>query len=124
MNIPEKYESRQAEITGLFLEILNRYMDDFIAGRMEEMVSLKQIAAELFLHPIHVTNVIKLHTGNHPCHYYEIRILEEARKLLADPELTITEVAHKLTYDKSQFTKFFRKYQGMTPSAYRSTLAK
>ncbi|RFM31635.1 helix-turn-helix domain-containing protein [Chitinophaga silvisoli] len=124
MNIPEKYESRQAEITGLFLEILNRYMDDFIAGRMEEMVSLKQIAAELFLHPIHVTNVIKLHTGYHPCHYYEIRILEEARKLLADPELTITEVAHKLTYDKSQFTKFFRKYQGMTPSAYRSTLAK
>lgn len=97
-------------------------MDEFAAGRAEEMVSLKQIAAELFLHPVHVTNVIKLHTGNHPCYYYEIRILEEARKLLSDPDLTITDVAHKLTYDKSNFTKFFKKYQGMTPSEYRGMI--
>lgn len=97
-------------------------MNDFIAGRADQMVSLKQIAAELFLHPIHVTNVIKLHTGYHPCYYYEIRILEEAKKLLEDPQLTITDVAHRLTYDKSNFTKFFKKYQGMTPSEYRSKI--
>lgn len=119
MKIPKRYVNRQAEITESFLNLLNKHMDNFMIGRADQMVSLKQIVGELYLHPVHVTNVIKLHTGNSPCYFYEIRILEEAKKLLADPQLTITNVAHKLTYDKSNFTKFFKQFQGTTPSEYR-----
>lgn len=122
MTIPKKYKNRQAEITGQFMDLLDQYMDDFIAGRMDEMPSLKQISSGLFLHPVHVTNVIKLHTGHHPCYYFEVRILEEAKKLLGDPQLTITAIAHRLTYDKSNFTKFFKQYEGMTPSEYRKVM--
>ena len=121
--VPLKYLNRQDEITVLFLKEMNKHLDDFMAGRVEEMFHLKDIARMMFLHPVHVSNVVKLHTGHHPCYFYELRILEEAKMLLADLNLTIGAVASKLSYDKSNFTKFFKQYAGMTPTAYRATLA-
>jgi AraC-like DNA-binding protein len=123
MNIPQKHANRQEEITDLFLQVMNKHLDDLVAGRSEKLISLKEIASEMCLHPVHVTNVVKLHTGHHPCHFYELRILEEAKKLLANSALTITEIAYRLTYDKSNFTKFFKHYQGVTPSEYRRSLS-
>jgi AraC-like DNA-binding protein len=123
MKIPQKYMNRQAEITASFLQEMNKHLDDFMAGRVEEMFHLKDLAAIICLHPVHVSNVIKLYTGFHPCHFYELRILEEAKKLLSDPALSISDVAERLTYDKSNFTKFFKEYAGTTPTAYRKQLA-
>ncbi len=57
-------------------------MDDFMAGRIEKMHDLKQIAAIIGLHPVHLNKVIKLETGYHACYFYEQRILVEAKKLL------------------------------------------
>ncbi|WP_343672080.1 helix-turn-helix transcriptional regulator [Chitinophaga sp.] len=117
--IPLKYITRQAEITAKFMEAMNTHMDAFMAGETEHMLSLKEIAAIMCLHPVHVTNVIKLHTGHHPCYFYEHRILAEARALLKNPHLSITDIAIRLTYDTSNFTKFFKQYEGITPSAFR-----
>lgn len=122
MNIPQKYITRQAEITESFLREMNKHIDDFMAGRVEEMFHLKDIASIMCLHPVHVSNVIKLHTGLHPCYFYEQRIIKEAKKLLANSDLSITEVAGRLTYDKSNFTKFFKHYEGITPTEYRKSL--
>lgn len=119
MAVPKKHIGRQQEITDLFLEIMNRHMDDFMAGKVDELLHLQDFAAKMFLHPIHVSNVIKAHTGHHPCYYYEMRILEEAKKLLQDENLSINDVAIRLTYDKSNFTKWFKKFQGVTPTEFR-----
>ncbi len=123
MKIPTKYLSRQDEITQSFLHEMNKHMDDFMAGRVQEMVHLKDIADAMCLHPVHVSNVVKLNTGFHPCHFYELRILLEAKKMLSDPDLSISEVASRLTYDNSNFTKFFKLYSGMTPTEYRKKLS-
>lgn len=122
MKIPHKHLSRQTEITDLFLRTMNQHMDDFMVGRVQEMHPLKVIASAMCLHPVHVSNVIKLRTGWHPCHFYELRIVREAQQLLADATLSITEVAHRLTYDTSNFTKFFKAYAGSTPTEYRKKL--
>ena len=121
--IPQNYLSRQAEITQLFLLVMNQHMDDFMAGRAQEMVHIRELASRMCLHPVHVSNVIKLHTGFHPCHFYELRIVQEARNLLADSSLAVGEVASRLTYDTSNFTKFFKTYAGLTPTEYRKTLS-
>lgn len=123
MKIPQKYIGRQAEITESFIRELNNHMDDFMAGRVEEMLHIKDIAGIMFLHPVHVSNIVKLYTGHHPCFFFEERILAEAKALLADQALSISDVASRLTYDTSNFTKFFKEYEGMTPSAYRKKLA-
>lgn len=93
-----------------------------MAGRVEEMFHIKDIAGIMCLHPVHVSNVIKLYTGFHPCHFYELRIVWEAKALLSDPALSIGDVARQLTYDTSNFTKFFKEYEDMTPTEYRKKL--
>jgi AraC-like DNA-binding protein len=122
MKIPQKYLSRQAEITLLFQQVMNSHLDDFMAGRVEAMFHIKDIAGIMCLHPVHVSNVIKLHTGFHPCHFYELRIVQEAKNLLSNPALTIADVADRLTYDASNFTKFFKAFEGITPTQFRKQI--
>lgn len=43
--IPDNYISRKAEILALFIQVLESHMDDFMAGRIEKMHDLKQIAS-------------------------------------------------------------------------------
>lgn len=122
MPIPPQYLSRQAEISASFLRVMHQRMDDFMAGRLEEMGHIRDIASVLCLHPTHVSAIVKAHTGHHPCYFFELRILEEAKTLLADPAASVSSVAGRLTYDASNFAKFFKLYQGVTPSQYRRQL--
>jgi AraC family transcriptional regulator of adaptative response / methylphosphotriester-DNA alkyltransferase methyltransferase len=117
--LPQDYVSRQAEILTQFQQVVERHLDDFLAGRVEKMYELHEIAAVLCLHPGHLSKLIKLATGHHACHFYQQKIVLEAKKLLTSSELPIGEIAHKLDYDVSNFTKFFKRFTGLTPSAYR-----
>lgn len=120
--VPDVYISRKVEIVSQFKEVLESHMNDFMEGRIDKMYELKEIADIMSLHPVHLSKVIKLETGNHACYYYEQRILLEAKKLLADTTLPIGMIAHKLDYDVSNFTKFFKRFMGITPSLYRKSI--
>lgn len=110
---------RSEEIFKDYLRILDQHLEDVLDGSAEEMMELREIAARLFIHPTHLSNVIKDLTGKHPCFFYEHKILDIAKKLLQDPDNSINEVARKLTYDPSNFTKWFKTYAGISPSQYR-----
>lgn len=50
------------------------------------------------------------------------RILLEAKRLLINLDLTIAEISYQLNFnDNSYFTKFFKKYTGITPDEFRKT---
>ncbi|GAB3636220.1 hypothetical protein GCM10027422_18100 [Hymenobacter arcticus] len=119
---PKGAITRGAEIVAQFKQVLDGHLDDFLAGRTEKMYELKEIAAILCVHPGHLSKVLKLETGHHACHFYEERILLEAKKLLATTTLPIGEIARKLDYDVSNFTKFFKRFAGLTPSSYRKSI--
>ncbi|TDQ11736.1 helix-turn-helix domain-containing protein [Pedobacter metabolipauper] len=121
--IPTEYVSRKAEILARFKQVLEDHLDDFMAGRIEKMHEIKEIANIMGLHPVHLSKVIKLETGHHACYFYEQRILLEAKKLLADTTLPIGMIAHRLDYDVSNFTKFFKRFTGITPSSFRKSIA-
>lgn len=87
------------------------------------MYHIRDFAALMFIHPVHLSNTIKLHTGYAPCYFFENRVMEEARKMLQDPGLSIASIAGKLTFDNSNFTKFFKRFEGVTPSQYRQQLS-
>lgn len=121
--LPELPTSRKAEIVAQFKQILDSHLNDFMAGRVDKMYELKEIADIICLHPVHLSKVIKEETGHHACYFYEQRILLEAKKLLADTTLPIKTIAHKLDYDDSNFTKFFKRFAGLTPSLYRKSIS-
>jgi AraC-like DNA-binding protein len=49
-------------------------------------------------------------------------VIVEAKSLLRDPSLTIAQVADMLYFsDQFFFSKFFKRYTGITPSDYRKS---
>ena len=120
--LPKKILSRQAEITQTFFNEVEKHLIDIMEGKADKMYHIKDFAAILFIHPVHLSNTIKLTTGYSPCHFFEEKLMNEARRLLREGRLSIAEIADRLTFDTSNFTKFFKRFEGMTPSAYRQRL--
>jgi AraC-like DNA-binding protein len=117
--IPKKIRSRQYEITEQFLDELEIHLNDLLAGRATEMFEIRDFADKLHIHPRHLTNTVKLTTGKSPCDFFEEKIMNIAKKMLVESESSISEIAFDLTFDPSNFTKFFKRFAGITPKQYR-----
>jgi AraC family transcriptional regulator of adaptative response / methylphosphotriester-DNA alkyltransferase methyltransferase len=122
MKLPKKILSRQQEITADFLAEVDKHLADILSGKTGKMYHIKDFAALLTIHPVHLSNTIKMTTGHSPCYFYEEKLMDEARRRLQEGKLTIAEIADRLTFDTSNFTKFFKRSEGVTPSAYRQRL--
>lgn len=114
--------SRNEEIFQTYLTLIDEHLKDIVEGRTDTMFELRDLARRLFIHPTHLSNVIKEHTGKHPCYYYEQKLLAIAKSFLQDARYSVAEVARILTYDPSNFTKWFKAFEGITPSQYRAQL--
>ncbi|MBN9336496.1 MAG: helix-turn-helix transcriptional regulator [Chryseobacterium sp.] len=117
--LPKKILARQKEITNDFLKIVDQNLADVLSGKSENIYEIRDVAELMHIHPRHLSNTIKLVTGNSPCSFVEDKILDIARQHLEDNKISIAEIAKMLTYDPSNFTKFFKRFAGMTPKQYR-----
>ncbi|NML64938.1 helix-turn-helix transcriptional regulator [Hymenobacter sp. RP-2-7] len=117
--IPKKILARQHEIVADFTRLVHAHVDDLVAGRATEALEIRDFASQLCLHPTHLSNTIKQATGAAACAIYERRLVAVAQALLLEPGRTIADVAAQLTYDPSNFTKFFKHFVGITPRQFR-----
>ncbi|MBO9594511.1 MAG: helix-turn-helix transcriptional regulator [Niabella sp.] len=120
MNKKQTTIKRSEEITGRYLQFLDQHLDDVVSGQAAEMMQLAEIAAQLFISHQHLTDTVQKTTGHHPCYFYDLKIIDRARQMLWETEWPVADIALKLTYDPSNFSKFFRKFTGTTPGAYRA----
>lgn len=114
--------NRPEELFNLYLNLINVHLEEILNGQQEEMYELRDFADKLHIHPTHLSNVIKEYSGKHPCYFYEKRLLEVSKDLLKNRDFSIAEVAKMLTFDPSNFTKWFKHFEGITPSLFRSRL--
>lgn len=117
-------ESRPTEITSRFLSELDQHIADVVAGKIDVFFDIKDFAKILCLHPIHLSNTIKQTTGKAPCDHCEERLILIAKDMVANSDMSINDIAIRLTYDAPSFTKFFKKNAGLTPVAYRMMVRK
>lgn len=110
---------RSEEITANYFQFLDNHIEDVVLGKVDEFMEINQIASELFVSHKHLTDTVQKETGSHPCHFYDLKILDEAKKMLLETDKTISEIAKMLTYDPSNFSKFFKKFIGKTPGQFR-----
>jgi AraC-like DNA-binding protein len=113
---------RQKEILKQYTTELDKHMQELKAGQVEVMYEIRDFANLLHIHPVHLSNTIKEVTGKSACDLFEDRLVALAKEMIATTPLSIGEIARQLTYDPSNFVKFFKKYTGMTPKKYRDSL--
>jgi AraC-like DNA-binding protein len=111
--------ARKKEIVRQYLKVLDEHIDQLKSGNAVRALEIRDFAGLLHVHPIHLSNTIKEVTGQSSCSFYEARLLSISKKLLLDSDMSIGEIAIRLTYDPSNFTKFFKNYTGITPKQFR-----
>jgi AraC-like DNA-binding protein len=78
----------------------------------------------LHVTPNHLNAACKEHLGQQAGAVIRNRIILEAKRLLINLELTVSEIAYKLNFsDNSYFSRFFKKETGMTPEVFRTKSA-
>ena len=112
---------RQQEITDRFLAALDQHLADLKAGTVHTTIEIRELAAMLFVHPTHLSNTVKEVLGKSACNVYEEKLISLAKEMLATPQ-PVNHIAFTLDYDPSNFTKFFKRFTGLTPLQYRRQL--
>lgn len=110
---------RSREITASYLQFLDRHIADLVSGQVDDFMEINEIAKALFVSHQHLTDTVQKETGQHPCHFYDLKIIEKAQQMLIETPESVSAIARILTYDPSNFSKFFKKITGETPGQYR-----
>ena len=77
----------------------------------------------LYITPNHLNAVCKDMMGISAGEMIRNRIMLEAKRMLTNPQLNISEISLKLNFsDNSYFTKFFKKLEDITPEEFRKKL--
>ena len=103
-----------------YLAELNKHIADLKQGKATRVFEIREFAAMLYVHPIHLSNTVKEVSGKSTCDWYEESLLRISKELLLETNLPIAAIARQLTYDPSNFTKFFKHFTGVTPKQFRN----
>ncbi|GAB2545352.1 helix-turn-helix domain-containing protein [Spirosoma aerophilum] len=97
---------------------------DLVSTQVRIQRQVSYYASQLNVSSNHLNKVIKSRTGKSPSVWIDERIVLEAKVLLFQSSLTITQIADELGFDDSSgFGKLFRKYVQASPSDFRSRSA-
>ena len=115
-----KASSRSMELVNQFKMILNENFKNLLLGKSDKILSIKEIADIMNVHPNYLSNVIKEESGKSASDWIQDRTLAEAQALLKNSLKTVSEIAYSLGFtDSTHFAKFFKKMAGVSPSEYR-----
>jgi AraC family transcriptional regulator len=96
---------------------------ELMHAHMNRDLPLEEIAAAAFLSPFHFARLFKKLTGASPHAYLATLRVARAQALLAETDLSISEVSARVGYSSpSHFTKAFRQATGLAPRAYRAAI--
>jgi AraC-like DNA-binding protein len=95
----------------------------FMREHLADPITLLDVAREAGLSRFHFCRLFHHETGApFRAYLHDLRI-SRAKALLADPYLTITEVAQAVGFnDLSHFDRTFRRVVGQSPTEYRATI--
>ncbi len=83
----------------------------------------KAYAELLYITPNHLNALCNDLLGTSAGEVIRNRVVLEAKRLLVNPEVSISEIAYELDFaDNSYFSKFFKKLTGSTPELFRKNL--
>ncbi len=96
---------------------------EYIDTYYSEPLTLGGIAKALHINQYHLHHVFKRIAGLTPVEYLRDKRLTEAKQLLQDTVLNVTEVAVSVGFiSAAHFSTLFRKQFGLSPTTFRSRI--
>ena len=96
-------------------------IDVYFCERKKLWAKMEQLGVS----PSHLSVVFKHQYGVRPANYLNQKRAEYAKRMLAETNMSIIDVAGDIGFESlSGFYTFFRKYTGTTPKNYRENLRK
>lgn len=99
---------------------LLRHFQQLIDTHFRTIRLPKEYAELLYVTPNHLNALCQDLLGKTAGDLIRDRILLEAKRLLTNADMTVTEIAYDLNFqDNSYFNRFFKRNVGMTPDEFR-----
>ncbi|MBQ9119907.1 MAG: AraC family transcriptional regulator [Lachnospiraceae bacterium] len=96
---------------------------EYIDLHFADTITLEDLSAIIQVTPQHLCRLFRDNLGMRPLEYISQKRVRAAQDYLASSELSIAEIATHCGYDNmNYFYRMFRKYTGITPGAYRTSL--
>ncbi|RHP33281.1 response regulator [Lachnotalea sp. AF33-28] len=97
----------------------------YIREHFRENISRDDIAASIYMTPNYLSKVFHEETGMALWEYINICRVEEAKRLMRTTGCSMTEIALMVGFENiPYFSTVFKKYCNMTPTAWKSGMAK
>jgi AraC family transcriptional regulator, transcriptional activator of pobA len=81
----------------------------------------REYAELLFVTPNYLNAICKEFLGKSAGEMIRDRVVLEAKRLMVNLDISISQIAYQLNFrDNSYFSKFFKKYTGITPEEFRT----
>jgi AraC-like DNA-binding protein len=95
---------------------------DYVEARLDEPVSLADIASSAGLTRMHFAAQFRTATGFRPHEYLLRRRIERAQQMLVATGMSLVDVALSVGFQtQSHFTSVFKRYAGQPPRAWRDS---
>jgi AraC-like DNA-binding protein/ligand-binding sensor protein len=96
---------------------------EFIHLHLAEPLDLKQVAENANLSSCYFCRKFKESTGISFTHYVARSRVEAAKKLLANPQVRVSEIAFEVGFQSlTHFNRVFKEVSGLSPTRYRADL--
>jgi AraC family transcriptional regulator len=107
---------------GLTRSVLRRCME-YIDAHLNEEIRLEDLVRESGVSSSHLIRSFRTSTGRTPYQFVLERRIEQAKGLMQDSRLSLTEIALSTGFaNQHHLSRVFRKTAGLTPSEFRLAL--
>jgi len=114
------YKNKNGQYTNTYIVDKINEAREIIKSNVENTLSQEEIAKKLSLGYSWYRRMFKEYTGVSPAQYQLQQKIMRAKELLTTTDQNISEIAYTLHFDNvCQFSTFFRKKEGITPSEFR-----
>lgn len=94
----------------------------YIRDHLQQEITMMEMADLCHLSPSYFSRTFNKETGESFVNYISSRRIQLAKELLLETGKSISQIAEEVGYDNiSHFTAVFKRTEGITPSAYRSS---
>ncbi len=122
----DAHVTSNADLSVLRSDAKNDVMEaiiDYLKENVYNDITLDDICGKFFMRKSRLSVVFKEYTGKSPIHYFKYLKIEQAKKLLREENLTVSQICDMLKYSGiHNFTRSFKATTGFSPTGYKKSV--